>query len=860
MRFTHPYLLIFLLIIPFGWYIAKGAKLYFRAMQFYTFNVLRSLVWLLLVLALAGLEIAWGRFGDLGLLWVMDTSESISPRQAEWFKDYLLRTTDALPSGAKAGVVTCGREANTLSEVAEPAQIKEIFEKPLKDLPDANFTNLASGVDAALSLASLGYTRRMVLLTDGNENLGELIKAAKVSGSRGVPIYPIVPPSKEMKEIVVESMDLPDEVQRGEAFEIKIRLNNLNLTKSKAVLKLLSEGKEIDSEQLQLLPGLNVHTWVQSIKKSGPFFYEVKLIASDDTNKKNNETLGAITVKGNPRLLCIEGKGDESHFLKKVLKNNEIEVVVKKTKAMPKELTELASYDGLVFNNVPKKSISDNQMKMIKRYVSDLGGGFLMLGGQESFSSGGYYKTPVEEVLPVNMDQNVSYKFKQVLLVILMDRSPSMEGRKLRLAQKAAIRVLEQLRDSDMMGLIIFDSTYENVFNFQIVWGKRQQMIESINNIKIGKGGTNIYPALEDAYNLLLNPPMHMRQLPLQIKHILLLTDGKTYRGEFEKLARKIAKKGMSISTFAVGSEAEMDLLGNIARIGRGLFHQPTDIEKLPEMFVADLENAISKTPFVEKAFTPEAVATSEILKGISIKELPPLKGYMVTKPKAGSQIVLASKVRGFNDPVLAHWRYGLGTSVAYTSDVIPRWSSKWIGWQGFAKFWVQVVRFMMRQEKSNWKVEIQRIPEGAMLTVDTGKDEAPSRELAAYLAKTGEKEIEVPLKRIGWGKYRGRIQTRSYGKFVVNLREKQDDKWRHALTRGIIIPPFIGEYQQFTPNEQLLRRVAKLSGGEYNPESNQTILAPTEKTSKFNPIWQYLVALALLIFVAEVGLRKWWL
>ncbi len=204
MRFTHPYFLLLLFLIPLSWYMARNARIFFRASQFYTFTVMRSLVWLLLILALAGFEIAWGRFGNLSLIWVLDTSGSISPRQGRWFKDYMLRTSEALPSGAQVGIITCGREAKLVLGLSDPEQMRELLGEPLENLPDPGFSNLAAGVEAALSLAPLGYSSRLVLLTDGNENLGQLIKAAKLAGNQGTPIYPILPPPSEMKEILIE--------------------------------------------------------------------------------------------------------------------------------------------------------------------------------------------------------------------------------------------------------------------------------------------------------------------------------------------------------------------------------------------------------------------------------------------------------------------------------------------------------------------------------------------------------------------------------------------------------------------------------------------------------------------------------
>src|SRR4029453_17867344 len=39
------------------------------------------------------------------------------------------------------------------------------------------------------------------------------------------------------------------------------------------------------------------------------------------------------------------------------------------------------------------------------------------------------------------------------------------------------------------------------------------------------------------------------------------------------------------------------------------------------------------------------------------------------------------------DDPLLAQWQYGLGRSVAWTSDSTGRWAADWVGWNGFNRF-----------------------------------------------------------------------------------------------------------------------------------------------------------------------------
>jgi uncharacterized protein YegL len=482
-----------------------------------------------------------------------------------------------------------------------------------------------------------------------------------------------------------------------------------------------------------------------------------------------------------------------------------------------------------------------------------------MVGGEHSFGSGGYTKTIIEDILPVNSEENISYKFKQALLYLVLDRSSSMTGEKVQLAKKAAHRVLKQLKDHDMLGVILFDSTFHEILPLTMVHKNRGKITEQINRISTSKGGTNIYPALESAYNNLKGAQKGFKNLPIQVKHIILLTDGKTYGGDFTGLAKAIAKARMTVSGIAIGYKADVQLLAQISKLGKGLFHHPSDITKLPNVFSVDLENAISKAPFVERVFKPQKKGEGKMLKGI--KDFPPLKGYMVTTGKPGADILLESTTRGINDPVLATWRYGLGKTTAYTSDVDARWSAKWIEWSEFSKFWSQVARYTMRQKfPVSYRLSAQRIPQGAILIAENRGKDSPAGELVGGLVGPDGKSQDMFFKKTSPGKYEARIKITQFGKYLVNIREKKDGKIYSFSTQGLVISPSLPEYRKFSPNKELLKRIAGITGGIYNPATAQEIVSYEDEIMEPQDVWIYLVVLALFFFLADVAIRRLWL
>jgi uncharacterized membrane protein/secreted protein with Ig-like and vWFA domain len=859
-QLTSPYYLILLLLLPGFWAVSYFKYEYLPRLQFYLLNTLRSMIIILLVLALGGLRVPLRIFKDLAVVFVMDISDSIRDFDQTWMRDFMLRTVSAFKSEDRVGLITFAGTSNVeLSPI-----IRNEAEKALKskeNLKDASgeFSSMFGGIQAGLSVLPTDTVRRIILLSDGNENLDDALKAAQSARDLGVRIYPVLLPERKYKEILIDSFHLPEKVNEGEAFRLKIAVLNTSDTITKGELKIFNDNVLVKKEPIKLAPGLNSYEPSYTISDPGTYQFTAVVDSEMDNDKRNNEMITSITVRGRSRILVIDGNGEKNSFLSKSLKFKDISVIVRGSGGVPKTTAELGEYDLLIFNNVSATEVSEKQMQMIKRYVGNFGGGLVMIGGENSFGSGGYAKTILEEVLPVNSEENISYKFKQALLYLVLDRSSSMKGRKIELAKKAALRVLNQLKDHDMLGVILFDSNFHEIIPLTMLYGNRKKIAGQINKISASKGGTNIYPALNRAYKNLGRPQKGFRDLPIQVKHIILLTDGKTYGGDFTGLAKAISKSRMTVSGIAIGYKADVKLLSQISKLGKGLFHHPSDLSKLPSVFSVDLENAISKAPFVERVFKPKKKGEGRMIKGI--KDFPPLKGYMVTSVKPETDVLLESTTRGISDPILATWRYGLGKSTAYTSDVDARWSVKWIKWDEFSKFWSQVARYTMRQKfPVSYQLSSKRTPDGAIIIAENRGKKSPTGELSAGLVGPDGKAQEVVFKKTSPGRYEARIKIGQFGKYLISIREKRDKKIKNFSTQGLVISPSLPEYRKLTINQELLKKIAIITGGIYNPATSAEIASYQDEIMEPQDVWYYLTVVALILFLADVAIRRLWL
>jgi uncharacterized membrane protein len=621
----------------------------------------------------------------LNVMFLLDMSDSVSLAARENAYRFAAQSMGAMRQDDQAGLIVFGEEA----VVDQPLRPVNKLERPQAKVA-GRATNLAQALQLALASSPPGHANRFVLLTDGRQNAGNALAVAQAAKDAGADIYYVPAPLTFSQEVVVESMVLPQEVKFGEPFQAKVVAWSQADTQGR--LSMFRNGEFLGSQVVRLNAGKNVFTYRQSLEQSGIHVYQAAIDVDGDTIEENNRAVGTVVVRGRPQVLLAEKSRDQAQALAAALRSQHVDVTVVEPERIPKDMPGLGKYDGVILSNVSSLKMTKKQMENIRDYVREQGGGLIMLGGEESFGLGGYYRTPIEEALPVTMEVKQKLEIPSLAVVLSIDRSGSMamttgdeKVTKLDIAKEASHLVVDLLDERNEVGVMSWDTEF--VWDSPVRPARDKQAIHrSIATIKAG-GGTDGYPALKESYQVLFDRPA-------LLKHVIFLSDGQMTRGDFAGLLRRMAKDKITVSTVAIGKDADVPLMVDIAKWGRGRFYYTEDDATIPRIFTLETQLA-SKASLVEQPFKPVVAGPAhEAIQEIDWKEAPPLGGYVATTIKGTADLVLMTHQE---DPLLATWRYGLGRAVAFTSDAKPKWGVLWVRWGAFNKFWSQVTRWALR-------------------------------------------------------------------------------------------------------------------------------------------------------------------
>ena len=827
--------------------------------------------------------------------------EPVTASQVDEFLDRVFARTNGagdnkvmyLPFAAQAGTLANERPKVPASDV--PAAVTAAIDGAANGSSsaatiDRNATDIAAAIRSAAGAMPPDYVPRIVLLTDGNQTAGDALQAALGTASfvttdnpvgsrngtqtpsknlRLIPIDTIPLKVRDEKEVQVAAVEVPAQVREGEPFYVEVVINSNH--EDEGLVEVFRGAHKVLSETRKLKSGENRFRFQQSITGERLAQYTVKVGGlSQDTLLDNNTESGLVFTTGKPRVLLIESEPKLAQQLVWALQQEEIECDVRPVEGMPESLADLQNYELLVLSNVPATSLSQRQMELARTYVQDLGGGFMMLGGDQSFGLGGYYKTVLEEILPVRSDFEKEKEKPSLGMVLVIDKSGSMGGEKIEMAKEAAKSAAELLGPRDQLGVLAFEGNFYWVSDLQSASNKGR-IIDDISRIEAG-GGTVMYPAMEEAYNALLGATA-------KLKHVIVLTDGISSPGDFEGIAQSMASARITCSTVAVGEGCDGKLLEEIARIGQGRYFEAMEASTLPQIFAKETMTA-SKSAINEQPFVPQVLRPTQVLADIDFETAPFLLGYVVTRPKATCEFILATES---GDPLLAWWRYGLGTTVAFTSDAKSRWGAEWLTWPGFSKFWAQVVRQSMRKnDVKGVIVEVKQERRRAMVSLDaidpSGKFlNRADTEVTVIDPQLGQSKLE--MKQTSPGRYVAEFETPLSGAYHLNMTQKTSGgTLLHQQTRGLIVG-YPDELRLYPTNEEMLKTLASTSGGRFDPDPTEIFTAetspvdqqsqgqpviPPRTVQRTTPLWPLLVTAACLLFLLDVALRRidlslWW-
>jgi len=783
----------------------------------------------------------------LNVVFLLDHSDSVSLVARERAYRFVSEAVRHLKSGDRHEVIVFGEEA----VVDQPLSNRPSVERP-KAAVSGRGTNIFQAIQLALATVTPGHANRIVMLTDGRQNAGNALAGAQAAKDARADIFYVPAPLTFAQEVVAEAMLLPQEVKYGEPFQAKVVAWSHKETQAR--LSLFRNGEFLGSQIVRLTAGKNVFAYRQALDQSGIHVYQAALDVEGDTIEDNNRAVGTVVVRGRPQVLIADRDRSHAQSLAGALRSQNIEVTLVDPAGIPKDVAGLQKYDGVVLSNVSSLKLSRPQMAQIRDYVRDHGGGLMMIGGEESFGLGGYYRTPIEEALPVTMEVKQKVEIPSLAVVLSIDRSGSMamstdeKVTKLDLAKEAAHLVVDLLDERNEVGVMSWDTEF--IWDSPMRGARDKGAIHhAIATIKAG-GGTDGYPALKESYQILFDRPA-------LLKHVIFLSDGQMTRGDFSGLLRRMAKDKITVSTVAIGKDADVPLMVDVAKWGRGRFYYTEDDATIPRIFTLETQLA-SKASLVEQPF--KAVVASpahEAIQEIDWKEAPPLGGYVATSMKANADLVLMTHQE---DPLLATWRYGLGRSVAFTSDAKAKWGVLWVRWGGFNKFWSQVTRWALRTgTRSDTVATVSRTDNVGEVTVDAID---PKGEFINFLdSQVGvvapdKTRTVIDLEQVGPGRYRGRFPAGQEGVYLVGMAQRRADQMVGSQLAGLVVP-YGQEFRDLGVDESFLRELTELTGGGILAEPKDAFLQNRHKSRLSVDIWPWLVGMVAVLLIPEIALRR---
>ena len=872
--FTQPLFLALLVLLPASAFIAlprlrrqrgKGGA-HLAPTHAWMGLFIRCLLLSCIILSLAGLQAVTFN-NKLAVAFIVDLSDSMraSGRDAE-----LQFVRDALRA-----MRTDGSEEAAVVVFGADAQVERNM-SALQDLPDLSTqvrtagTDIESAIRLGLALLPADHAKRLVLLSDGQQTVGNADAAARLVHAVNARLDVVPIRVVEGPDAAVERIDAPQRASVGQSIPLQIAVRSN--AAMRAQLTVFSGPDVVAQQNINLVVGLNEFNVRASAVRPGFTEFRARIAAAVDTVPQNDTLSASMIVVGPPRVLLVAqpagtpspgDKGavvDETSPLKAALTAAGILYDETTPRALPTEMTSLSPYQAVILVDAPAREMSPRSMLALQSYVRDAGGGLVTVGGPSSYGVGGYFKTTLEQALPVNSQIKDPRRFPAVSMAIVMDKSGSMSVQengvmKIRLASEGAARAAELLNDDDEMTIIAYDTAPVDVIG-PFSGRDRARYIPRVVSIAPGGGGIYTFESLQEADKLI-------SATTLPSKFVILMADGndaERQAGAREQV-RQMHAKGITVSVVAVGDGTDVPFLQDLASIGGGRFHLTTKASNLPTIFTE--ETALAQRSYiVEQNFFPKQGASSPILSGITA--VPQLQGYVATSAKPAATVVLKANE---TDPLLATWQYGLGRVASFMSDATGRWAKAWVAWADFPKFWAQTVRWtIVNRPDTGLDAQVTQIADESLIQADL----PPARlddnvKLTATLIDSQGNSAQVPLQETAPGHYEAPAYLTQPGAYFMRIESTTPLSGTAATTGTTTIErtlawvkPYSAEYAPHNNNgSATMDAWAVLGGGARLNTPAQAFDLNAPVAASRTELFPWLMALAALLLPFDIGVRR---
>lgn len=895
--FEYPWMLMLLLSLPIVWYLGYRSLAGLGPVRRFFAIAFRSLVLLLIVAALAGVR--WVRINDnVTAIYLVDQSDSIPPAKRQLMIQYAIENArEHRQKEDRVGLIYFGREASI-----EFPPVDQNLPPSIRSAESFLGRTDATNLESALKLAQASFpedtSRRVVILTDGNETLGTASSVAKSMVESGIGIDVVPVRLDTTSEVLIEKIDVPNQVRQGQAVDVKVVLHKYSEGPNVPVegtLKLTSRidnRSESQSVPVTLDRDINVVSFKSMIQESAPYSFDAEFIPGnkeDDTIRQNNRATGFTYARGKGRVLLVEDPNNIGNYelLIQALRRADIEVDVRTSANFISDIIQLQAFDCVILAGVPRssgdvaevQSISDEQIEALVRSTQQFGTGILMLGGPEAFGAGGWSNTKLEEAMPVDF-QIKNPKIEAVgALAMVMHASELANGNHWqKVIAKSALDVLGPM---DYCGVVEYGSTGQD----QWMWGGRLGMLrvgegnnKNIMRSRISSMTPGDMPDFDPALKLAISS---LTQTPASTKHMIVISDGDPQPASAGAL-QAFVDAGIKISTVAVGTHgvAGSSELQRVAQTTQGTYYVVTDESFLPKIFVREARRVAR--PLIhepEGGLIPQkngAYSGHETLMGIG-STLPRLRGFVLTQvknsPLVEVPILSPTPKDAENATILATWTYGLGRTAVFTSDGGKRWAEEWTSWGQYDQFFSQLVRWTMRPTNDDGRYQIAtQYKDGKVKVVVNALDKQDQflnfLEMSANGVGPDLSPFDIKMRQTAPGHYVGEFDATSSGNYLFSVIPGAG---KGILTSGLTVP-FSDEYRVRQANMNLLTELAGLRpvGGSVGNLSSaldngtlkdllkvDTYRKGLPPSKSLKDIWPFAVLLGSVLFFADVFVRR---
>lgn len=852
------WLLAALLAVPAVWMAWRNLRQFDRPRRF-AILLLRCAVILLLALLLAE-PLLVRKHEALTVIAVADESQSVPADRRQAAQAYLAEALAAKPAEDRVALVC----------VAEAARIARLPSNDPSLDGRRNFTllgqhsALGDGLEMGMAIAPPDSAVRILLVSDGNETVGDLREVARVAAANRIPVDVLPLRYDHEHEVVFRRLIAPRKARSGQTVPIRFVLHSTQSARGRLRLELNGRALDLDPDSdavevpVSLEPGTNVKTVSLSVGLGGVQEFEAVFVPdspADDALAQNNSASAVTFVSGPGRLLVLDADGG-GRDLASALTAAHLFVDYQHVGALPTDLARMTEIDAVILVNVEASAVSTTQQEMLVRYVNDLGGGLVMVGGPESFGAGGWIGSPVARVLPVDLDPPQQREMPKGALVLIMHACEMPDGN--RWGKEVAIAAVKALSHLDLVGVLDYSWNGGALANWVYPLspaGDKTAVVNAIQRMEMGDM-PDFHAPLQAAYDALTAQRVGQR-------HIIIISDGDPNPPSTQLLSdlrdARITVTGVEV--FPHGGIG-MSSLQQIATATGGRFYNPTDPNALPQIFIKEAQ-LVRRSMIVEETFTPRLVGgLSELIQGLAGEGVPTLEGYVLTGPKGGLAQVILDSPKG--DPVLAAQQSGLGRTVAFTSSADSVWAPAWLGWGGYGRFWEQIARWVGRSGQ-NSECEVYADVQGrsVVLTVEAVDTEGQFTQFSQLSGQAIAPDMSgtpIPFSQVGPGRYRGEFRADQSGSYLLNLQHT-DTAGVQGTTQAVVTMPYAPEFRHLTDNHALLAEVARLTGGRVLPADPKQANLFDRGGMRFPqtplPLAKPLLLIWLAAFLLDVAVRR---